>query len=532
MFSSIHVCPRVQVSSKKERWQITYSCSQLSKSASTSDAATTIAPAATVQLMLASTMTIQPTSSSSSAVAATKPMASIPLRIAIVHSFSSSSKYPTEIPQVATSQETTSTTTTPKPTSMPAGAALVLQMPGIPVMAIMPGVSSMAISMGQKPMLQVTSGKPASVTGQMSISVSGAKVNEAASTSPKPDATIKTTTLKPGGPIMTLIGQIMPRPGSVASTFQSFDLPGGNPPNSTRSPMGKRAKRNTDWFDLLHQSNRCERAYKICVTRSKHYVISKLKRPRLDNDNGQSVDCSNNKNPVKIVNGNLCNYPSPATIPTTPGIPILPTPPRPVIHEPNTIVTNFSEALDAIIIQDSEASGESSDFYPQHGPYVVPIPPQRPARKNVTLGEIGQVESGCIRRVTDEQVRALALEIAGTNVSTTYVYCPKNPRASLGIYMPYLVMVIKGLKRYFTFEVTVLDDRNVHRRFRISNFQRSRRVDHFCTSMPLSMQPGWNEISFDLASFVRKAYKTNYVETTRIKINANCRIRVIYFCDK
>ncbi|XP_014235729.1 cilia- and flagella-associated protein 20-like [Trichogramma pretiosum] len=143
-----------------------------------------------------------------------------------------------------------------------------------------------------------------------------------------------------------------------------------------------------------------------------------------------------------------------------------------------------------------------------------------------------KVESGCIRRVTDEQVRALALEIAGTNVSTTYVYCPKNPRASLGIYMPYLVMVIKGLKRYFTFEVTVLDDRNVHRRFRISNFQRSRRVDHFCTSMPLSMQPGWNEISFDLASFVRKAYKTNYVETTRIKINANCRIRVIYFCDK
>ncbi|KAL7291270.1 hypothetical protein TKK_0014877 [Trichogramma kaykai] len=356
--NSIHVCPRVQVSSKKERWQISYSCSQLSKSASTtSDAATTIAPATTVQLMLASTMTIQPTSSSSSA--ATKPMAT-------------------------TSQETTSTTTSPKPTSMPAGAALVLQMPGIPVMAIMPGVSSMAISMGQmpsgqKPMLQVTSGKTAAVPGQMTISMSGAKVNEAASTSPKPNATIKTTTLKPGGPIMTLIGQIMPRPGSVASTFQSFDL-ADDPQNSTRSPMGKRAKRNTDWFDLLHQSNRCERAYKICVTRSKHYVISKLKRPRLDNGNGQSVDCSNNKNPVKIVNGNSCNYPSPATIPTTPRIPIMPTPPRPVIHEPNTIVTNFSEALDAIIIQDSEASGESSDFYPQHGPYVVPIPPQRPAK--------------------------------------------------------------------------------------------------------------------------------------------------------
>ncbi|KAJ8686277.1 hypothetical protein QAD02_022071 [Eretmocerus hayati] len=143
-----------------------------------------------------------------------------------------------------------------------------------------------------------------------------------------------------------------------------------------------------------------------------------------------------------------------------------------------------------------------------------------------------KVENGCVRRVTDEQVRALALELSGTNVSTCYVCCPKESRASLGIHMPFLVMIIKSLKRYFTFEITVRDDRNQNRRFRMSNFEKANRIGHFCTSMPLCLSPGWNEVYFDLADLTRKAYKTNYLEAVRIQINANCRVRVIYFCDR
>lgn len=32
-------------------------------------------------------------------------------------------------------------------------------------------------------------------------------------------------------------------------------------------------------------------------------------------------------------------------------------------------------------------------------------------------------------------------------------------------------MIIKNLKKYFTFEVQVLDDKNMKRRFRASNYQ-------------------------------------------------------------
>ena len=59
----------------------------------------------------------------------------------------------------------------------------------------------------------------------------------------------------------------------------------------------------------------------------------------------------------------------------------------------------------------------------------------------------------------------------GANVSTTYISAPADPKQTLGIKLPYLVMIIKNMKKYFTFEVQVLDDRNIRRRFRASNYQ-------------------------------------------------------------
>lgn len=81
------------------------------------------------------------------------------------------------------------------------------------------------------------------------------------------------------------------------------------------------------------------------------------------------------------------------------------------------------------------------------------------------------VRNGHIKRITDEDIQSSVLEIVSANVSTTYVTCPADPAKTLGIKLPFLVMIIKNLKRYFTFEVQVLDDKNVRRRFRASNYQ-------------------------------------------------------------
>ncbi|XP_011154839.2 cilia- and flagella-associated protein 20 [Harpegnathos saltator] len=142
------------------------------------------------------------------------------------------------------------------------------------------------------------------------------------------------------------------------------------------------------------------------------------------------------------------------------------------------------------------------------------------------------VKNGYIRRIMDEEIRSLALEIAGTNVATTYIFCPADPKKVLAIRLPFLIIIIKNMKKYFTFEITILDDKNMHRRFRVSNFQSTTRVRPFCTSMPIGLSGGWNQIQFNLCDFTRRAYGTNYVETTRMQVHANCRIRRIYFADR
>lgn len=66
-----------------------------------------------------------------------------------------------------------------------------------------------------------------------------------------------------------------------------------------------------------------------------------------------------------------------------------------------------------------------------------------------------KVKNGHIKRITDEDIQSLVLEVVGCNVSTTYITCPADPRKTLGIKLPYLVMIVKNLKKYFTFEVQV-----------------------------------------------------------------------------
>jgi len=143
-----------------------------------------------------------------------------------------------------------------------------------------------------------------------------------------------------------------------------------------------------------------------------------------------------------------------------------------------------------------------------------------------------QVRNGHIKRITDQDIQSSVLEIMGTNVSTTYISCPADAKRTLGIKLPFLVMIIKNLKKYFTFEVQVLDDKNVRRRFRASNYQSTTRVKPFICTMPMRLDEGWNQIQFNLSDFTRRAYGTNYIETLRVQIHANCRIRRIYFSDR
>ncbi|XP_030384660.1 cilia- and flagella-associated protein 20-like [Scaptodrosophila lebanonensis] len=140
--------------------------------------------------------------------------------------------------------------------------------------------------------------------------------------------------------------------------------------------------------------------------------------------------------------------------------------------------------------------------------------------------------NGHIKRIVDNDIQSLVLDVAGTNPNSTYLACPGNPNKTLGIRLPFLVLIVKNINKYFSFEVQILDDKRVKRRFRASNYQSTSRVKPFLCTMPMRLDEGWNQVIFDLAEFTHRAYGTKYTETLRIQVHANCRIRRIFFTDR
>mmetsp|Transcript_9385 Transcript_9385/g.9720 ORF Transcript_9385/g.9720 Transcript_9385/m.9720 type:complete len:206 (-) Transcript_9385:42-659(-) len=142
-----------------------------------------------------------------------------------------------------------------------------------------------------------------------------------------------------------------------------------------------------------------------------------------------------------------------------------------------------------------------------------------------------EVKNGHIKRLVDNDMQSSVIEIAGANVVNNFIRIPNDDKKILGIKMPHLVLQVKNLRKYFMFEVLVIDDKGIKRTFKTTNFQTLTRVKPSLCSIPLKLDDGWNQVFFNLVDFVKRAYSTNYQETLKVQINANCRIRRVYFTD-
>lgn len=143
-----------------------------------------------------------------------------------------------------------------------------------------------------------------------------------------------------------------------------------------------------------------------------------------------------------------------------------------------------------------------------------------------------QIRNGHCKQITDSDLNSTVFELLSMTVTTCFISTPIEPFKSLGIKLRCLTLVIKNLDKYFTFEIEIRDSDNQLRRFQASNFLIRSRFSVFITQMPLRLDSGWNKIEIDLADFTRRAYGTDYVETVRIRVNANVRLRRIYFSDR
>ena len=59
-----------------------------------------------------------------------------------------------------------------------------------------------------------------------------------------------------------------------------------------------------------------------------------------------------------------------------------------------------------------------------------------------------EVRNGHIKRITDNDIQSSVLEIMSTNISTTFITCPADTTKTLGIKLPFLVMIIKNVRSH------------------------------------------------------------------------------------
>lgn len=83
-------------------------------------------------------------------------------------------------------------------------------------------------------------------------------------------------------------------------------------------------------------------------------------------------------------------------------------------------------------------------------PAAAPIPSPSPPLPNAHKRHMhlhrprqAAVRNGHIKRLTDPDIQSSVLEIMSSNVATTYISTPADPEETLGIKLPFLVMIIK-----------------------------------------------------------------------------------------
>ncbi|VEV57209.1 transcription factor IIb, putative [Plasmodium vinckei vinckei] len=143
-----------------------------------------------------------------------------------------------------------------------------------------------------------------------------------------------------------------------------------------------------------------------------------------------------------------------------------------------------------------------------------------------------RTKKGCVRKVLDDTIKLSAIEILSENTSDSYIYTSPGKYNSLAISLPILVLIVKNMNKYFSFRISVMDNKRCRRTFRISNFQTVTRLSNKWCTMPMVLNEGWNILQINLSDYTEKAFKTKYVETIELQINASIRIRCIYFCDR
>ncbi|CAL8070585.1 unnamed protein product [Orchesella dallaii] len=139
---------------------------------------------------------------------------------------------------------------------------------------------------------------------------------------------------------------------------------------------------------------------------------------------------------------------------------------------------------------------------------------------------------GRIREAIDHQINTPVLEVAGNHDGSVYMVCPPDPSKCINVNMPYITMLMKDMHGYSSVEFTVLDSLGFSRKICAKNFKSRCVIGELNCEIPMRLSPTWNYASVNLDETLRNAFGTKLMSVQRIKINANVRVRRVYFSEE
>jgi hypothetical protein len=77
-----------------------------------------------------------------------------------------------------------------------------------------------------------------------------------------------------------------------------------------------------------------------------------------------------------------------------------------------------------------------------------------------------------IKFMEDDKIFGRILQLYSTNSRQVFIACPAMALdQSLGIRLPYGILLVKNMNKYFSLELGIRDHRRILRRFRLANYQ-------------------------------------------------------------
>ncbi|KAJ2078627.1 hypothetical protein H4R24_004353, partial [Coemansia sp. RSA 988] len=137
-----------------------------------------------------------------------------------------------------------------------------------------------------------------------------------------------------------------------------------------------------------------------------------------------------------------------------------------------------------------------------------------------------------VRLENDDEIDFPVLCLQSAELADTFISIPRQMTKTLGVKLPFMVMIVKNTDQLFSFEVEIVDDREQVRRLRAANYEANPRIDHDISCLPLRLDCGWNYLTLDIERMTSRIYGTAFKEVRRITVHASACLRLIFFADR